>query len=328
MSGTGFIAGKVATLEIRHILRVANWATFKKSNLHIGGKNPLITAMKSSVILFYVLLLLAPLAQAQVQITNTPVDINNRLQEALDRLAEESRKEQKLTGGTMAVAGGALATAALFGTLVGNDFSTQTAPVLYLTASGLLTVGGIMNLTRENLLSEKLKELRSHPQITLNDIQEQISAGQDLLRSEAERSRQGRIWGGLITVLAGASNIAIGELTTPPSRLGFEISGYTTASLGLADYMIESRRWTGSALIAMGMGNAITDRIDPYSPSSDYLLISGAITAAAGLARLIISYPAELEQRDLFNSIKNETKSDFFVIPTREGMLAATRLSF
>jgi hypothetical protein len=252
------------------------------------------------------------------------LDIDNRLEESLDRIGEESRKEQILTGGVMAVTGGALLSAAVLGTLIGNDFSTQTAPAVYLTAGGLLTVGGIMNLARDNPLDEKIKRFHSRPRIKLEDLQTQIAIGQEILSDEAYNAKKQRIWGSLLMVVAGGTNIAISSLSTPQSRVDFEFAGYSTAAIGAADFMIERRRWTGLSLASLGMANVINDRVDQTSPSSDFLMISGAIVAASGIARFFIPLPAETEQYAFFDSLKAAKLSppELFVTPVSGGMLA------
>jgi len=280
--------------------------------------------MKLATGLFAFLVFLTALAPAQGAVNLTPVDIDDRLEVSLDRIGEESRKEQQLTGGTMVVTGGALLAAGALGTLIGNDFSTQTAPALYITAGGLLTVGGIMNLTRDNPLSEKIKRFHARPRIKLEDLQTQIAIGQEILRDEAWNSRKERIWGSILMMVAGGANIAVSALPSTQYRTGFEVAGYTTASIGAADFMIERRRWTGSALTSLGLANAINDRIDPRSPSSDFLLISGSIIVAAGIGRLLIPLPAETEQNAFFDSIKTASFSppELFVTPLSGGILA------
>lgn len=264
------------------------------------------------------------LVQAKAAVNLTPVDIDDRLEESLDRIGEESRKEQILTGGVMAVSGGALLSAAVLGTLIGNDFSTQTAPAVYLTAGGLLTVGGIMNLTRDNPLNEKIKRFHNRPRIKLEDLQTQIAIGQEILRDEAYNAKKQRIWGSILMVVAGGANIAISTFPSAQYRTNFEFVGYTTAAAGAADFMIERRRWTGLSLTTLGMSNVINDRVDQTSPSSDFLMISGSVIVASGIARFLIPLPAETEQDVFFDSIKTARISppELFLSPVSGGMLA------
>jgi hypothetical protein len=257
----------------------------------------------------------------------TTIDINNRLEAALDRVAEESRKEQQLTAGFMLVAGGALATAGIFGTIIGNDFSTPNAPAVYIAASGLVTAGGIMNLSRDNPFTESLKTFKALPQTKLEDFQVRIAYGQNLLREEAERARLWRIWGSWITVTAGGANILISSTTAPPSRTGFEVVGYTSVALGLTDLLVERRRWVGGSLFTLGMSNVINDRIDPGSPSSDYLLISGGIIVASGLLRLFTPTPAEKALDAFYDQVKGYSVN-FFLTPIWGGYRANAQISF
>jgi len=269
-------------------------------------------------------LTLTTLVQAKAAVTLTPVDIDDRLEEALDRTGEESRKEQVLAGGTMAIMGGSLLAAGALGTIIGNDFSTQTAPAVYITAGGLLTVGGIMNLTRDNPLSEKIKRFHSRPRITLDDLQTQIAIGQEILTDEAHNAKKERIWGSILMVIAGGANMAISTFPSTQYRSGFEFAGYSTAALGAADFMIERRRWTGLSLTTLGMSNVIDDRVDPTAPSSDFLMISGAIVVASGITRFFIPLPAEREQYAFFESVKTAKVSppELFVTPVSGGMLS------
>lgn len=281
--------------------------------------------MKLATRLLIFCLTLTTLAQAKAAVNLTPVDIDDRLEESLDRIGEESRKEQVLTGGVMAVTGGALLTAAALGTLIGNDFSIQTAPAFFLTAGGLLTVGGIMNLARDNPLSEKIKRFHNRPRIKLEDLQDQIAVGQEILRDEAYNAKKERVWGSILMVVAGGVNMAISTFPSTQYRTDFEVAGYSTAAIGAADFMIERRRWTGLSLTSLGMANVINDRADQTAPSSDFLMISGAIVVASGITRFFIPLPAEREQYSFLNSIETSQFSppELFVSPVAGGGMLA-----
>jgi hypothetical protein len=280
--------------------------------------------MKLTTSLLVFCLILTTLVQAKGAVNLTPVDIDDRLEESLDRIGEESRKEQILTGGVMVVTGGALLAGAALGTLIGNDFSIQTAPAVFLTAGGLLTVGGVMNLSRDNPLNEKIKRFHNRPRIKLEDLQTQIAIGQEILRDEAYNAKKERIWGSILMVVAGGANMAISTFPSTQYRSNFEFAGYSTAAIGAADFMIERRRWTGFSLTALGMANVINDRADWTAPSSDFLLISGSIIVASGIARFFVPLPAEKEQDIFFDSIKTAQLSppELFVSPVAGGMLA------
>jgi hypothetical protein len=253
-----------------------------------------------------------------------PVTVSERLSDDFQKLKSEALEQRNFTGGSMLVLGG-------FVLLGGFNelYSQGSNGLIYIGMSAAMTVGGFLIIGSTSATEDAAQKLAEMPDWRVEDHEERVRFAESHFEKLAKTARTQRMWGAALLTAAGASNIILSTINSPddPQRKLLAGTGALFGAAGYLDLIIEKVPWSGAGLGLLGSLNLGAWVLDNNAPSKDFLLITGSVAAAGGIARFLLCDFREKAWHD-YQAWKTNPKFSIFMAPLPGGGEAALTVNF